>query len=130
VVLIQFDADIKQLIPLTVTTNRAPVKTAWAYAVAQRLGFDVQESLSIAHGYVHISSLKHAIMLGNILNAKETKEGLEEIRELPGMSDWGVKGKERESAWDRRQREKGERERKERDEMGSSQPWVGILRQK
>jgi hypothetical protein len=116
---------------LTVTTNRAPVKTAWAYTVAQRLGFDVQESLSIAHGYVHISSLKHAIMLGNILNPKETKEGLEEIRELPGMSNWRVdKGKGREREWDRRAREKAERERKEREEMASSQPWVGILKQK
>ena len=121
---------MEALIPLTVTTNRAPVKTAWAYTVAQRLGFDVQESLSLAHGYVHISSLKHAIMLGNILNPKETKDGLEEIRELPGMSDWGVKGKEREREWDRREREKGERERKKRDEMGSSQPWVGILKAK
>ena len=115
---------------MTVTTNRAPVKTAWAYTVALRLGFDVQESLSIAHVYVHISSLKHAITLGNILNPKETKEGLEEIRELPGMSTWGQKGKGREREWDRRERERGERERREREETGSSQPWVGVLRAK
>lgn len=69
-------------------------------------------------------------MLGNILGPKETKEGLEEIRELPGMSDWGMKGEKRESGWERRQREKGERDRKSRDEEGSSQPWVGILKQK
>lgn len=125
-----YEADDQKLIPLTVTTNRAPVKTAWAYTVAQRLGFDVQESLSIAHVYVHISSLKHAIMLGNILNPKETKEGLEEIRELPGMSSWGMKGKARETEWERRAREKEEKERKERDEKGSSQPWVGMLRAK
>ena len=37
----------QELIPLVVTTNRAPVLTAWVYTVAGRLGFDKQESLSL-----------------------------------------------------------------------------------
>jgi len=77
------------------TVNRAPVKTAWAYVVATRLGFDVQEALSIAHVHVHISSMKHALMLGNILNKEETREAEAEIRELPGDEKWLKKDRPR-----------------------------------
>ncbi|BEI80468.1 hypothetical protein CcaverHIS002_0109970 [Cutaneotrichosporon cavernicola] len=76
--------DPEQLIPVTVTVNRAPVKTAWAYTVARRLGFDAQESLSLAHVYVHIGSMKHALNLGNIYDAAQTRDAEDEIRELPG----------------------------------------------
>jgi hypothetical protein len=51
--------------------------------VAETIGFDRQEALSLAHVHVHISSLKHALMLGNILNPQETKEAQEEMAELP-----------------------------------------------
>lgn len=110
--------------------NRAPVKTAWAYVVATRLGFDRQEALSIAHVHVHISSMKHAVMLGNILNKEETREAEAEIRELPGDEQWGKKkerpGKERWKGMGRGR--KGEKE--EVKSIGSSQPWVGIMRSK
>lgn len=102
---------------MNVTVNRAPIKTAWAYCVARRLGFDVEESLSLAHVYVHIGSLKHALTLGNILNAQETRDAEEEIRELPGESAYHTPGK---------------RKRKDAEEsvVGSSQPWVGLLKTK
>ena len=119
--------DPEVLIPLTVTTNRAPVKTAWAYTVALKMGFDNSEALSIAHVYVHLSSLKHALMLGNILNAHETREAEEELRELPGEEKRRRKDERRKGGWRERERE---REREERDKVGSSQPWVGIMRAK
>ena len=34
--------------PATVTINRAPVLTLWAAVVAERLGFDADEALSLA----------------------------------------------------------------------------------
>ena len=105
------------LLAVSVTVNRAPIKTAWAYCVARRLGFDVEESLSLAHVYVHIGSLKHALSLGNILNAQETRDAENEIRELPGESDYHVPGKRK-------------REEVEEKKVGSSQPWVGLLRSK
>ena len=88
------------------------MKTAWVYAVAIRMGFDVQEALSMAHVYVHLSSLNHALMLGNILNDEETKAAQEELSELPGEPWSGVKGKMGTST------------------VNSSQPWVDILKAK
>ncbi|ORY34944.1 hypothetical protein BCR39DRAFT_138636 [Naematelia encephala] len=115
--------DPESLIPVTITTNRAPVKTAWAYTVALRMGFDVQEALSIAHVHVHISSLKHALMLGNILNPAETKEAEDELSELPGEIPFVPKAN----------KAKGKGRARGREEVvetaiGSSQPWVGIMR--
>lgn len=93
------------------------MKTAWAYVVARRAGFDVEESLSLAHVYVHIGSLKHALALGNILNAAETRAAEEEIRELPGESAYHVPGSSR------------KKEVVEKS-VGSSQPWVHLLKSK
>ncbi|EIW71720.1 hypothetical protein TREMEDRAFT_28164 [Tremella mesenterica DSM 1558] len=113
--------DPESLIPLTVTTNRAPVKTAWVFVVAQRMGFDTQESLSIAHVYVHLSSLKHALMLGNILTPQETKEAEEELRELPGEE-------KRRKVSSGKLRGRGRKEEEDDVKVGSSQPWVGIMK--
>lgn len=95
-----------------------------------KLGFDVQEALSIAHVYVHLSSLKHALMLGNILNKEETKEAQDELAELPGdegKGRWYSKPSEK-----KRKLRPGEKDEKEEQTkaIGSSQPWVGILRAK
>jgi hypothetical protein len=121
---------LQVLIPVSVTVNRAPVKTAWAYTVALRMGFDVQEALSIAHVYVHLSSMKHALMLGNILNKEETKAAEEELRELPGDEPWFLKKKAEKEAqskygWNRKGKQK-----EVANPIGSSQPWVGILKAK
>ena len=112
---------------MSITVNRAPVKTAWAYVVATRFGFDCREALSIAHVHVHISSMKHALMLGNILNADETREAEAEVRELPGDERWGTKKDVRSGrdGW-RGKARRGEKE--EVKSVGSSQPWVGIMR--
>ncbi|WRT69464.1 uncharacterized protein IL334_006450 [Kwoniella shivajii] len=124
--------DVEELLPLTLTTNRAPVSTAWAFTISRKLGFDVAESLSIAHVYVHISSLKHALMLGNILGEEETREAREEIEELPGgekdlpskLRKKEVKGKGR-NRFGRKDDEKVEIR-----SHGSAQPWIGIMRAK
>jgi hypothetical protein len=114
------------LIPVSITTNRAPVKTAWAFVVCERLGFDRQEALSLAHVFVHFSSLKHALMLGNILNKQETKEAEEEMAELPDGAKW-IK-KKPETTWNRKKRSR--EDEKDAEAMQSSQPWVGLLRAK
>jgi hypothetical protein len=90
------------------------------------MGFDVQEALSIAHVYVHLSSLKHALMLGNILNKEEAKEAREELEELPGeegKKSYYTSPEKKRKRW-------GERDdaQEQRKAIGSSQPWVGILR--
>jgi hypothetical protein len=118
--------DPEALIPISITTNRAPVKTAWAFVVSERLGFDRQEALSIAHVFVHFSSMKHALMLGNIYNKQETREAEEEMAELPDGAKW-VK-KKPETTWNRKKR--GREEEKEAEAVQSSQPWVGLLRAK
>ncbi len=109
---------------MTVTVNRAPVKTAWAYTVARRLGFDAQESLSLAHVYVHIGSMKHALALGNIYDAQQTREAEEEIRELPGEAEYRRPGAPASPKPKRRWAEPVEKA------VGSSQPWVMLLRTK
>lgn len=115
--------DVEAVLPVSLTCNRAPIKTAWCYAVARRLGFDVAEALSIAHVYVHISSLKHALGLGNILDAQQTREAEEEIRELPGEHDYR-KPADNSRSW------RHNRDAKVEKAVGSSQPWVGILKAK
>ena len=117
-------ADDQKLIPVSITTNRAPVKTAWAYTVAVRMGFDTQEALSIAHVYVHLSSMRHALKLGNIYNKEETREAEDELADLPGAD---VRVAAKPEKWGRRGRGK---EEEKRNVIGSSQPWVGILRAK
>ncbi|OCF77786.1 hypothetical protein I204_01787 [Kwoniella mangroviensis CBS 8886] len=125
--------DIEQLIPLTLTTNRAPVSTAWAYTISRRLGFDIAESLSLAHVYVHISSLKHALQLGNILNDVETREAKEEIEDLPD-GEMGLPSKFRKTNQNSPSKfGKGKGKQKEVEGNAvriSSQPWVGIMRAK
>ncbi len=69
--------------------------------------------------------MKHAVMLGNILNKEETREAEAEIRELPGDEKWGKKKEAQDLGW------KGKRRRGEKEEVksiGSSQPWIQIMR--
>ncbi|WWC65664.1 uncharacterized protein I303_108285 [Kwoniella dejecticola CBS 10117] len=123
--------DVEQLLPLTLTTNRAPVSTAWAYTISRRLGFDVAESLSLAHVYVHISSLKHALMLGHILNETETREAKEEIEDLPG-GEVNLPSNVRRQDKAKTKKPFGRRYVEDEGKVikESSQPWVGIMRAK
>lgn len=50
----------------TVVVNRAPVMTAWAMTVAERLGFDREESLSIASVYTEANAVSKGASLGVI----------------------------------------------------------------
>ncbi|WVQ75172.1 hypothetical protein IAR50_004782 [Cryptococcus sp. DSM 104548] len=89
------ESNLEQLRGVKLTTNRAPVKTAWAYTIALRLGFSHPESLSLAQAYVHITSLKHALKLGGILGEQETKEARRELEELPGGADMSGQGRDK-----------------------------------
>ncbi|KAK8849477.1 hypothetical protein IAR55_004810 [Kwoniella newhampshirensis] len=123
--------DVEQLLPLSLTTNRAPVSTAWAYTICIRLGFDHLESLSIAQTYVHINSLKHALMLGNILGEEETREAEREVSELPGAEKegWGKKSRdEQKRGRGRGWKGKGREVESVAVSAGSAQPWVGLMR--
>ncbi|WVO23265.1 uncharacterized protein IAS62_004614 [Cryptococcus decagattii] len=115
----QFVIERQQLQGIRVITNRAPVKTAWAYVICMRLGFSHLESLSFAQAYVHINSLKHALMLGNILGEEETREAKMELEDLPdgGQGNWSKK----------KGRRPGRDQSASTAAVGSSQPWVGIL---
>ncbi|WVO13716.1 hypothetical protein L204_101338 [Cryptococcus depauperatus] len=108
--------DIEQLKSVRLVTNRAPVKTAWAYTICVRLGFTHLESLSLAQAYVHISSLKYALMLGNTLGEVEKKEARRELEELSvGNESYREKSRRLESSQEKRF-------------MGlSAQPWVEIM---
>ncbi|GAA5910900.1 hypothetical protein JCM6882_001925 [Rhodosporidiobolus microsporus] len=52
------------LLQKTVLTNRAPVMTAWACIVAERLGFRRQEALSIAHVFTDMNASSKGVSLG------------------------------------------------------------------
>lgn len=68
--------------------------------------------------------MKHALVLGNVLNAQETREAEEEIRELPGEENY--RRPDDREAW--RKRRRGEVE--PAVSVSSGQPWVGIMRAK
>ncbi|KAM0792783.1 hypothetical protein ACM66B_002552 [Microbotryomycetes sp. NB124-2] len=48
----------------SVVTNRAPVMTAWATIVAERLGFSRQEALSIAQVYTDMNASSKGVSIG------------------------------------------------------------------
>ncbi|GAA5924819.1 sugar porter family MFS transporter [Sporobolomyces koalae] len=47
-----------------VVVNRAPVMTAWATVVGERLGFSRQEALSIAHVFTNLNATSKAVSIG------------------------------------------------------------------
>lgn len=67
--------------------------------------------------------MKHALALGNIYDAQQTRDAEEEIRELPGEHDYrrpGAPTSPQKRRW----------EKPEPKAVGSSQPWVLLLRTK
>jgi hypothetical protein len=58
----------------TISINRAPVLTLWAAVVAQRLGFDVDESLSLAKALAGLNAQAKGRRLG-IFKPHEEKPG-------------------------------------------------------
>lgn len=67
-------------------------------------------------------------MLGNILNKQESAAAHEELSELPGADRdrWGRKPEEKKRGpgWKGKRKDEDSAE----DKVGSSQPWVGILK--
>ncbi|KAJ3488378.1 hypothetical protein NLI96_g2901 [Meripilus lineatus] len=55
--------------------NRAPIMTAWAFVVAERMGFQREEALSIATVYTEMNAISKGVSLGIY------KEGKQEGRE-------------------------------------------------
>ncbi|GAC71804.1 hypothetical protein PANT_5c00082 [Moesziomyces antarcticus T-34] len=53
--------------------NRAPVMTAWAVVLLERLGFSRPEALSLAHCYVNYTSTMRGISLGIIPAAEKER---------------------------------------------------------
>ncbi|RXW24679.1 hypothetical protein EST38_g1137 [Candolleomyces aberdarensis] len=58
-----------------IVVNRAPVMTAWATVVAERLNFKREEALSIASVYTEMNAVSKGITLG--LYDKKKEQGLE-----------------------------------------------------
>ncbi|TDL29570.1 hypothetical protein BD410DRAFT_709803 [Rickenella mellea] len=48
----------------SVVVNRAPVMTAWATVVAERLGFKREEALSIASAYTEMNAISKGVSIG------------------------------------------------------------------
>ena len=112
--------------------------TAWAYIIAEKMGFERVEALSLGElvfffhhiSWVHllklsslrvasvftsITSTHHALALGNVYNDKERRDAELEVSFVPG----GGSGKGRSS-----------KAADEEREGGYAQPWVSIMGRK
>ncbi|KAL0949468.1 hypothetical protein HGRIS_009521 [Hohenbuehelia grisea] len=61
------------------TVNRAPLMTAWAMIVAERMGFQREEALSIASVYTEMNALSKGVSIGIFQKGKD--EGIEAARD-------------------------------------------------
>ncbi|KAJ9092536.1 hypothetical protein QFC21_006767 [Naganishia friedmannii] len=109
--------DIEEIRAQTVVTNRAPCMTAWAYIIAEKMGFDRLEALSLASTFTSVTSTKHALALGNIYTPEQTRDAQLEMDELPQPA-----GKRSRYASDDASR------LREGEQGGHSQPWVSIMK--
>lgn len=66
----------------TISINRAPVLTLWAAVVAERLGYDEDESLSLGKAITGLTAQAKGRRLG-IIHAKEKKPGEPKKKEKP-----------------------------------------------
>ncbi|KAJ7590908.1 hypothetical protein C8J56DRAFT_783011 [Mycena floridula] len=70
--------DEKVLITKSTVVNRAPVMSAWSMIVAERLGFQREEALSIASVYTEMNAISKGVSLG--LQKKSQAKDLEASR--------------------------------------------------
>ncbi|KAK0490930.1 hypothetical protein IW261DRAFT_1547212 [Armillaria novae-zelandiae] len=70
--------DTEILFKKSTIINRAPLMTAWAMIVAERLGFRREEALSIASVYTEMNALSKGVSLGIYKDGKQ--RGLDAIR--------------------------------------------------
>ncbi|KAH8105877.1 hypothetical protein BXZ70DRAFT_917193 [Cristinia sonorae] len=71
--------------------NRAPIMTAWSFVVAERLGFQREEALSIATVYTEMNAISKGVSLGIYDKGKEkgveaSKGGSQPYVDLMGRS--------------------------------------------
>lgn len=71
--------------------NRAPVMTAWATVVSERLGFERAEALSIAHCYVSHASTARGVSLGILPTSERVKVSNQTGPSQPHFELMGVK---------------------------------------
>ncbi|CCM03183.1 uncharacterized protein FIBRA_05305 [Fibroporia radiculosa] len=57
-------SDAQILKPKFTVVNRAPIMMAWAFVVAERLGFQREEALSIASVYTEMNAISKGVSLG------------------------------------------------------------------
>ncbi|KAJ9112237.1 hypothetical protein QFC22_006321 [Naganishia vaughanmartiniae] len=115
--------DIEEIRAQMVVTNRAPCMTAWAYIIAEKMGFDRLEALSLASTFTSVTSTKHALALGNIYTPEQTRDAQLEMDELPQPSGSGKRGRFSDGgAGDSARVRDGEQA------GGHSQPWVSIMK--
>lgn len=62
--------DEEALKPKFVVVNRAPIMMAWAFVVAERLGFQREEALSIASVYTEMNAISKGVSIGLYDEAK------------------------------------------------------------
>lgn len=66
---------------LTITINRAPVLTLWAAVVAQRLGFNEDEALTLGRAVAGLNAYSKGVALGLFQpTSKEVKERREKLK--------------------------------------------------
>ncbi|KAK0230875.1 hypothetical protein IW262DRAFT_1262902 [Armillaria fumosa] len=70
--------DTEILLKKSTVINRAPLMAAWAMIVAERLGFQREEALSIASVYTEMNALSKGVSLGIYKEGKQ--KGLDAIR--------------------------------------------------
>jgi hypothetical protein len=77
---LEFNEVLDEAILKTKSTvvNRAPLMTAWASVVAERLGFEREEALSIASVYTEMNAISKGVSLG--LFDKSRKKEIEPIK--------------------------------------------------
>ncbi len=70
----------------TITINRAPVLTLWAAVVAERLGFDDDEALTLGRAVAGLNAYSKGVSLGlfepSVKAVKERRETLEHGKQL------------------------------------------------
>ncbi|KAI0750715.1 hypothetical protein C8Q80DRAFT_1153578 [Daedaleopsis nitida] len=70
--------DEEAIKPKSTVINRAPIMTAWAFVVAERLGFQREEALSIASVYTEMNARTKGVSLG--IYAQGKQNGMEASR--------------------------------------------------
>ncbi|KAI0081739.1 hypothetical protein K474DRAFT_1635035 [Panus rudis PR-1116 ss-1] len=81
--------DEEVLMPKFTVSNRAPIMAAWSFVVAERLGFQREEALSIATVYTEMNAISKGVSLGIYDKSKEngvesSKSGTQPYVDLMG----------------------------------------------